>query len=52
MECLSAFTGIRKFENGRDYYALHGKPIREPQAPAQKPDPAALTWHNEHCFRG
>jgi putative restriction endonuclease len=41
-----------EFENGRHYYALHGQPISTPRETAQKPDPAALTWHNEHCFRG
>jgi putative restriction endonuclease len=40
-----------EFENGRHYYALHGQPIRTPQSPAQSPDPSALRWHNENCFR-
>jgi putative restriction endonuclease len=39
-----------EFENGRHYYALHGERIRTPQEAAQRPDPAALSWHN--CFRG
>ena len=41
-----------EFENGRDYYALHGRPVSAPQEARQRPDPAALSWHNEHCFRG
>jgi hypothetical protein len=23
-----------------------------PEEISQHPDPAALTWHNEHCFKG
>lgn len=41
-----------EFHNGRDYYALHGRKVEVPQDIGQKPDPKALTWHNEHCFRG
>lgn len=41
-----------EFENGRDYYALHGRPIRVPRDDGQQPDAAALSWHNEHCYRG
>ena len=41
-----------EFENGRHYYALHGQQIRTPDEVAQRPDPAALAWHNEQCFRG
>jgi putative restriction endonuclease len=41
-----------EFENGRHYYALHGHKIDAPSDLAQSPDPAALTWHNENCFRG
>jgi putative restriction endonuclease len=41
-----------EFENGRDYYALHGKPIRTPDLEAQRPDPQALIWHNENRFLG
>ena len=39
-------------ENGRHYYALHGQRISAPQDASQRSDPDALTWHNEHCFRG
>ena len=40
------------FENGRDYYALHGRHIRTPQEVGQHPDPVALSWHNENSFLG
>jgi putative restriction endonuclease len=41
-----------EFKNGRHYYALHGQRINAPERPNERPDPGALTWHNEHCFRG
>jgi len=41
-----------EFDNGRHYYALHGQPVTPPSDMRQRPDPAALTWHNEQCFRG
>jgi len=41
-----------EFENGRHYYALHGRTIDAPLDVGQSPDPDALTWHNEQCFRG
>ena len=40
-----------EFDNGRHYYAMHGKTIHVPKETDQRPDPAALRWHNEHCFR-
>jgi putative restriction endonuclease len=41
-----------EFENGKDYYALHGQPISAPEEIKYRPDSGALTWHNEHSFRG
>ena len=41
-----------KYENGRDYYALHGREISAPVVVEQRPDPALLAWHNENCFMG
>jgi putative restriction endonuclease len=41
-----------EFENGRHYYALHGSSIAVPDSPDRRPDPSALTWHNEHRFKG
>lgn len=41
-----------EFENGRDYYALHGHQIDVPDDIHNKPNPTALNWHNENCYRG
>jgi putative restriction endonuclease len=41
-----------EFENGRDYYALHGSPIRLPQKTAHYPAADALFWHNEERYLG
>ena len=41
-----------EFDNGKHYYALHGHKINAPLDVGRRPDPEALTWHNEHCFRG
>jgi putative restriction endonuclease len=41
-----------EFDNGKHYYALHGQRIIVPENAIQRPDPNALTWHNEHCFKG
>lgn len=41
-----------EFENGREYYALNGLRIDAPEPESLRPDPSALTWHNEHCFKG
>lgn len=41
-----------EFENGKHYYALHGQKIWLPDDPSKRPDPVALAWHNETCFRG
>jgi putative restriction endonuclease len=41
-----------EFDNGRHYYALHGQEIRPPHDLSKRPDPSALSWHNEHRFRG
>jgi len=41
-----------EYENGRDYYALHGRHIEPPRELSQQPDPVALSWHNDHCYRG
>ena len=41
-----------EFENGRDYYAMHGTPIRVPDRAELQPDPDALRWHNENRFLG
>jgi putative restriction endonuclease len=41
-----------EFDNGRHYYALHGSSIEPPRDTAKRPDRGALTWHNEHRFKG
>lgn len=41
-----------EFENGREYYQLHGGSIYEPVTPGDRPDGDALIWHNEECYRG
>jgi|SRR5215510_5727313 len=40
-----------EFENGRHYYNFHGHQIEPPKEIGQHPDPVALAWHNEYCFR-
>ena len=41
-----------EFENGRDYYRLHGSLIRPPANPLHRPSVEYLEWHNEHVYRG
>jgi putative restriction endonuclease len=41
-----------EFENGRDYYALHGSRIRLPQDVAHRPAVESLIWHNEQRYLG
>src|SRR5690242_12619869 len=39
-------------ENGRDYYALHGKAVRPPKDIHRAADREALVWHNENRYLG
>jgi putative restriction endonuclease len=39
-----------EFENGRDYYRMHGQPVAPPQSALWRPDTSALRWHNEDRF--
>lgn len=41
-----------EFENGRDYYKLHGRRIYVPKRLELRPNSSSLVWHNENCFRG
>jgi putative restriction endonuclease len=41
-----------EFENGKDYYRLHGQTISTPASRANQPDTSELMWHNEHRFKG
>jgi putative restriction endonuclease len=40
-----------EFENGHDYYALHGTQILLPNDKASWPDSKYVSWHNEKIFR-
>jgi putative restriction endonuclease len=41
-----------EFENGRQYYALHGSSVSIPADKRAAPDHESLIWHNENLFRG
>lgn len=41
-----------EFENGRDYYRLHGSVVRPPANPLYRPSADYLGWHNRNVFRG
>jgi putative restriction endonuclease len=41
-----------EFENGRDYYRMHGQPVTPPQSALWQPDVSALRWHNDDRFLG
>lgn len=41
-----------EFENGRDYYALHGQTIKPPVALNWQPAAEGLRWHNEERYLG
>jgi putative restriction endonuclease len=40
-----------EFENGRDYYALHGAPLRLPGDPGAVPAREFLGYHAQAVFR-
>ncbi len=40
-----------EFENGREYYALHGQALRSPTNAIDGPERAFLDYHNERVFR-
>ncbi len=40
-----------EFENGRDYYALHGKEMHLPRKSTDRPSVQFLAWHNHARFR-
>jgi putative restriction endonuclease len=41
-----------EFENGRDYYAMQGRPLHLPMQKQLRPSPDFITWHNENVFKG
>jgi putative restriction endonuclease len=40
-----------EFDNGKEYYAMHGRTILLPDAPSFRPSSEQLIWHNEHIYR-
>jgi putative restriction endonuclease len=40
------------FENGRNYYAMHGQLIAPPRDPRSGPSRAAIEWHQTYRFLG
>ena len=40
-----------EYENGRVYYEMDGKRVRDPTHPGDQADPALLEWHYEEIFR-
>ncbi len=46
-------TRIRdEFENGREYYALHGRSIALPDTESEYPRSDYLAWHNANIYKG
>ena len=41
-----------EFENGRDYYELHGNKVHVPEKSLFIPEQSILEWHNENRFLG
>jgi putative restriction endonuclease len=41
-----------EFENGRDYYALHGRALSLPSDRMLRPDSSYIQWHNSMVYRG
>jgi putative restriction endonuclease len=41
-----------EFENGRDYYKLHGGSVQLPSKNEFHPSKLSLQWHNEKIYRG
>ncbi len=41
-----------EYENGRDYYRLHGTQIRLPVNPLNRPSKEYIEWHNTKIYRG
>lgn len=42
-----------EFENGRTYYAFHGRPLLVlPEAISDRPSPEYIEWHNNNIYHG
>lgn len=51
--CVEVSRRIKEeFENGREYYKLHGSRMTLPVRTEDRPNPSVLTWHNENRFLG
>ena len=42
----------QEFENGRDYYAMHGRTLHLPPNQRLRPGSEFISWHNENMFKG
>ena len=42
----------QEFENGRDYYAMHGRSLHLPPDQRLRPGGDYIAWHNGNVFRG
>jgi putative restriction endonuclease len=40
------------FDNGKNYYSMHGMQLRVPKREDLRPSSEFITWHNENVFRG
>lgn len=41
----------QEYENGRDYYALHGRQLAQPENALAIPSTTSLNYHADHVFR-
>ncbi len=41
-----------EYENGKDYYAMHGNNLFIPRNHTLRPSNEFISWHNEHVYRG
>jgi putative restriction endonuclease len=41
-----------EFENGRDYYTMHGRDVEVPTDIGRQPNRRMLTWHSENRYLG
>jgi putative restriction endonuclease len=40
-----------EFDNGKEYYALHGSKVWLPEDVRLRPGSEYLSWHNENVYR-
>lgn len=41
-----------EFDNGKEYYGLHGNRVLLPETPSYRPSAEDLSWHNGRVYRG